>query len=82
MYLTPLERKAVKESVPFPSPSPPPASPPTQKNMSKKKAKSKAIGREATQPKKTEKKLTVHPFSTVAKTIKLSKVSTRFVLLS
>lgn len=81
MYLTPLERKAIKESAPFlPPPPPPAASTMTQKMIGKKKVKgSKKPGKAATQSKKTEKKLGLQPFSTVVKTIKLSN---RFVFLS
>lgn len=85
VYLTPLERKAIKESVPFLPPplSPPAASPPAQKMTGKKKIKgSKKPGNVATQSKKTDKKLAALPFSTVAKTIKLSKTNNRFVFLS
>lgn len=76
----------MKESVPFlpPPPAPPAASPPTPKLMDqKKKVKgSKKPGKPATQSKKTDKKFGAQAFSTVVKTIKLSKTSNRFVLLS
>lgn len=75
VYLTPLERKAIKECVP----PPPLPSLPTQKLTGKKKKQlvkgSKKPGKVAAEPKKTGKKLAVQPFSTVARTIKLSKMN-------
>lgn len=79
VYLTPLERKAVKESLPSPPPLPLP-SPPTQKTKGKKKknaAGSKKPGKAAAESKKPEK-----TFSTTIKPIKLSKMSNRFALKS
>ncbi|XP_075893661.1 N-acetyltransferase ESCO2 [Nelusetta ayraudi] len=82
VYLTPLERKAIKEAVPPPPPLPPPVpSPPTQKMMGKKEKKQvkgrKKPGKVAAESKKPGKKWAVQPFSTVAKTIRLSKMNNR-----
>lgn len=87
VYLTPLERKAIKEAVPPPPPLPPPVpSPPTQKMMGKKEKKQvkgrKKPGKVAAESKKPGKKWAVQPFSTVAKTIRLSKMNNRFVFES
>lgn len=79
-YLTPLERKAIKESLPSPSPPPPLASPPAEgKKKSGKKKNLKGgrkSGKMATGSKKTEK-LGIQRFTTTAKTIKLTKMNSR-----
>lgn len=82
-YLTPLERKAIKESLPSSCPPPPPpplASPPAEgKKKSGKKKNLKGgrkSGKMATGSKKTEK-LGIQRFTTTAKMIKLTKMNSR-----
>ncbi|XP_051265728.1 N-acetyltransferase ESCO2 isoform X2 [Dicentrarchus labrax] len=71
IYLTPLERKAIKESLPSP-PSPPPLpSPPSQE---KKKTKKNVKG--VRKPKKAAAgKMTIHSYTTASRTIKLPKLN-------
>lgn len=81
IYLTPLERKAIKDSLP-PSPPPPPTPPSQEKKMKMKKKKNAKGG---SKPRKVAAgssnvgKMGIKSFSTSTKTIKLPKLNSRFV---
>ncbi|XP_034554852.1 N-acetyltransferase ESCO2 [Notolabrus celidotus] len=72
VYLTPLERKAVKESLPSPPRLPVPPSPPSQEK--KKRVKSVKGGSKKSSGKAG--KTVVRGYSTATKTIKLPKLNT------
>lgn len=82
VYLTPLERKAIKESLPTPPPPPPLPAPPSQekKKMNKKNGTG---GRKVTagsrNAEKKKKKMGIQHYTTSVKAIKLSKLNSRFV---
>ncbi|XP_061560558.1 LOW QUALITY PROTEIN: N-acetyltransferase ESCO2-like [Phycodurus eques] len=67
VYLTPLERKAVKESLPFPRPP----SPPGQAKKAQRKNKKMAKGKQA----KGAAGSNIKSYAATAKTIKLSKMN-------
>ena len=83
VYLTPLERKAIKECRPSPPPPPLPL-PPSQVKKPVMKNKKKVTG--GKKPRKVPagcskvRKTSVNNFTTHTKTIRLSKFDTRFVL--
>ncbi|XP_016889122.1 N-acetyltransferase ESCO2 isoform X3 [Cynoglossus semilaevis] len=81
IYLTPLERKAIKDSLPSPPPPPPPAlpSPPSQsKKQQRKTKKTKATGtikRKASVGSKKPVETGIKSYVTSTKRIKLSKLN-------
>lgn len=80
IYLTPLERKAIKESLPSPPPPPPLPSPPSQeKKKNKKSVKGgRKLGKVAAGSRNAEK-MGIQRYATSARAIKLSKLNSRFV---
>lgn len=83
VYLTPLERKAIKESLPTPPSPSPPHSPPSQekKKMNKKNGTGgrKVTAGSKNAEKKKKKKMGIQHYTTSVKAIKLSKLNSRFV---
>ncbi|KAM9339269.1 N-acetyltransferase ESCO2 [Symphorus nematophorus] len=75
VYLTPLERKAIKESLPSPPPPPLPLpSPPSQeKKKNKKNAKGGSKPRKAAAGSSRAGKMGIQSFTTSSRTIKLPK---------
>ena len=81
IYLTPLERKAIKESLPSPPPSLP--SPPSQeKKKNKKNVKGSSKPRKVAAKSKTAGKMAIQSYATASKAIKLPKLNNRFVSIS
>lgn len=82
IYLTPLERKAIKESLP----SPPLPSPPSQTKKPEKKNKKTVKGgnklRKVSAGSSNEGRMGIKAYATSARTIKLSKLNSRFVYIS
>lgn len=70
-YLTPLERKAIKESLHPPSSLPPP--------QEKKKQKRKAGGKRT---KAGSKETGIHRYTTSGETVRQLKLNIRYVLVS
>lgn len=81
IYLTPLERKAIKESLPAPPPSPPLPSPPSQEKNKKTNKKNGKGGRKVkgTAGSRNAQKTGIQHYTTSVKAIKLSKLNRRFV---
>lgn len=80
VYLTPLERKAIKESLPAPpSPPPPLPSPPSQEKKKKMNKKNGKGGRKVTAGSRKAEKTGIQHYTTSVKAIKLSKLNSRFV---
>lgn len=76
IYLTPLERKAIKESLPSP-PSLPPPLPPLQE----KKKQNRKGGKKQTKAAARTRKMGIRRYKTSAKTLKHSQLDNRFVFI-
>lgn len=80
IYLTPLERKAIKESLPSPPPPPPLPSPPSQeKRKNKKNVKGGRKLRKVAAGSRNAEKMGIQRYATSERAIKLSKLNSRFV---
>nr|XP_046229062.1 N-acetyltransferase ESCO2 isoform X2 [Scatophagus argus] len=76
VYLTPLERKAIKESLPSPPPPPPLPSPPSQEKKKKKKnVKRGGKQRKVAAGSRNAGKMGIKSYTTSSRTIKLSKLN-------
>lgn len=82
IYLTPLERKAIKESLPPPPPAPALPSPPSQeKKKNKKNVKGGSKPRKVAAGSKNAGKMGFQSYTTSSREIKLPKVNSRFVFI-
>lgn len=80
VYLTPLERKAIKESLPAPPPPLPPLpSPPSQEKKKKKNSKAGSRQRKVVAGSNNSGKMRIQTFSTSSRTIRLPKASSSAV---
>lgn len=82
IYLTPLERKAIKESLPSPPPPPLPSPPSQEKKKNKKNVKGGSKLRKVAAKSKTMGKMAIQSYTTSTKAIKLPKLNNRFVSIS
>ncbi len=79
IYLTPLERKAVKESLPSSSPPLPPSPPSQKKKKNKKNVKGGSKPRKVAAGSRNAGKTGLKSYTTSTKPIKLPKLGSRFV---
>ncbi|XP_030261548.1 N-acetyltransferase ESCO2 [Sparus aurata] len=75
IYLTPLERKAIKESLPSPPPPPLPSPPSQEKKKNKKNVKGGSKLRKVAAKSKTMGKMAIQSYTTSTKAIKLPKLN-------